>query len=553
MYVEKSRKSLYYTLYTLKRGKKIYIHSKYDPVKEARRKVMDIPFFDIYIVLGLGLGYHISALREKYYSSRIIVFEASYEIYKAYKKYGIYMDNVEIYTDKNEFLNFIFTLGTMNVFVFRHLALYTLYKTIYSEVEERVSSVIQREEINKNTMSRFGKAFVRNFVYNLAYIKKYKSLADFRDYFHKNTCIIVSAGPSLEENIGFLKKYRNKVVIFSVDTAYGFLVKYEIYPDFVVSVDPQFLNAFYILPYKSNNRSYLISDLLANYLVNRSFKDKVILMTPPILDKFGIFNSLFPAVKYGGSVLTSAISSALYMGFSNILFVGLDLAFREYKTHIRNTPIYDKLLFSNNRLFSLEGEIYKRIKAIPSFIFHNSDEKMISNRKFMIFKNWIEKVIESNAGINFYRIGGGIFIRGIIDIKIKEVKSLISFGDEKKISINDFLENKELIFFLKRMRDSIKFLKEEIYKALIYIACNRRGKGYKEKILKKMFLIEQKILDFKDIVNIAGLGVQREAVLIRGSDGRGSVSLYRLYSFYNRLYKAFMYMEEKIRKVVESI
>ena len=139
------------------------------------------------------------------------------------------------------------------------------------------------------------------------------------------------------------------------------------------------------------------------------------------------------------------------------------------------------------------------------------------------------------------------------DIDVEDFFVIFRGLSEKKVYKNSGFENKELIFFLKRMRDSTKFLKEEIYKALIYIACNRRGRGYKEKILKKMFLIEQKILDFKDIVNIAGLGVQREAVLIRGSDGRGSVSLYRLYSFYNRLYKAFMYMEEKIRKVVESI
>jgi hypothetical protein len=554
--IEKAKKSSFYTLVLYEDGKKVYIHSKYDPIKEAFSKVSGVPRSDVYIVFGLGLGYHILELRKRFSDSEILVFEPSLHIYKMYKKYGVKLDNVKIFINKEEFLSYFSTKRIVDFFILKLSSLYNIYRNIYEEVEEGIRSIVDREKINRNTIQRFGKVFLRNFIYNLHYIKRYRSLLELKDRYKGKMCIIVAGGPSLEGYVSFLKRVSEKVIIFSVDTAYSFLVKNNIFPDFVVSIDPQFINAIYILEQSLDvSSSYLISDLLASYLVNRYFAERILLINPPILEKLGVFKDVFPSIGYGGSVFTAALSSALYMGFSKILFLGLDLAYRGYKTHIRGTPTYNILLHSANRFSLIESEIYKRIKHISGFIFFDGKDRLISNQKFLLFRDWVEKTIRDfkDRGVIFYRIGGGIPIKGLRDIDVEDFFVIFRGLSEKKVYKNSGFENKELIFFLKRMRDSTKFLKEEIYKALIYIACNRRGRGYKEKILKKMFLIEQKILDFKDIVNIAGLGVQREAVLIRGSDGRGSVSLYRLYSFYNRLYKAFMYMEEKIRKVVESI
>ena len=47
-----------------KEGKRLFIHSKFDPVKEAERFIgeIDTAAFDLFIVFGFGFGYHVEEL-----------------------------------------------------------------------------------------------------------------------------------------------------------------------------------------------------------------------------------------------------------------------------------------------------------------------------------------------------------------------------------------------------------------------------------------------------------------------------------------------------------
>lgn len=59
------------------------LHSIYDPVAEASAMVaqFNADENELLVVLGLGLGYHLKAIREKYKNARIIVIEGSPEIF----------------------------------------------------------------------------------------------------------------------------------------------------------------------------------------------------------------------------------------------------------------------------------------------------------------------------------------------------------------------------------------------------------------------------------------------------------------------------------------
>ena len=59
-------------------GGEFYLHSRFDPLEEARFLVKDVPLRErtLYVVLGFGLGYHVKALLQRIpQSSHVIVME----------------------------------------------------------------------------------------------------------------------------------------------------------------------------------------------------------------------------------------------------------------------------------------------------------------------------------------------------------------------------------------------------------------------------------------------------------------------------------------------
>ena len=70
------------------------LHSLYDPEAEAAAMVAQFQAnkTELVVVLGLGLGYHIRELVRRYPDTKIIVIEASPDIYKAFLEYGVAPD-----------------------------------------------------------------------------------------------------------------------------------------------------------------------------------------------------------------------------------------------------------------------------------------------------------------------------------------------------------------------------------------------------------------------------------------------------------------------------
>ena len=79
-----------------------------------------------------------------------------------------------------------------------------------------------------------------NFLFNVKTIHNYPGILGFEKIFKKTPAVIVGAGPSLDsKTVELLKKYRDNIIIISVDAALPVLVgKYDLYPHFVCMVDP---------------------------------------------------------------------------------------------------------------------------------------------------------------------------------------------------------------------------------------------------------------------------------------------------------------------------
>ena len=58
--------------------------------------------------------------------------------------------------------------------------------------------------------------------------------------------VVCAAGPTLETVLPYLNKIKNKAVIIAVDTALRSLLRYNIEPDFILLIDPQYYAANHI-------------------------------------------------------------------------------------------------------------------------------------------------------------------------------------------------------------------------------------------------------------------------------------------------------------------
>jgi hypothetical protein len=78
---------------------------------------------------------------------------------------------------------------------------------------EKISELQREHIVNNNTLDRYSKKWVENTILNIPHISKSKHARGLSDYFKGRDVIIVSPGPSLEENLNLLRDKNDKIII----------------------------------------------------------------------------------------------------------------------------------------------------------------------------------------------------------------------------------------------------------------------------------------------------------------------------------------------------
>lgn len=393
-------------------GLEIYIHSKYNPLKESQR------FFDNnyknniknFILIGFGLGYHIEKFLDGIDDEKIFVFEFNKKIFNEAllnmdlrsilqddRLELIMSDNInfyikklkEILSNKDEF-EIIFHTQSMK-------AIPNQYKEIKYLLEEfrMKKKLVGVEEL-----------LIENFNSNIENIDGYVD-----DLFNKMIDVpafLISAGPSLDKNINELKKIKNRGLILCVGRAVKALLINGIVPDAIIITDPydivydqiEGLNIFIPMIILSTcNKKVALNYKGKKYIAfQNGFKNSEELAN----------ENNYITVETGGSVATTGLDILIRMGCNPIIFVGQDLAFSEEKTHseeanhlnISNNNTLRKVLDTNGKyiytsknLFSYLRWIQNRIQKEKSITFIDSTEggAMINGTYVLCLKESIKK------------------------------------------------------------------------------------------------------------------------------------------------------------------
>ncbi len=488
--IEKTKNNLF----TIKINQN-YIHSIYDPYKEAERVVKSIedvnPEESLIIIFGSGLGYHIEILEKMGYKN-VIIIELTKEISNIFKEIYDLPENYYFIScdDKIEKIDSIFSIYEIHNFKrIKTIQLRNDYsKEIYKKHEERIQRLLEVKLGDFSTRMKFEEIWFINTIRNLYFLKDCVEVRKLFEQFRNLPVIIISAGPSLKDSLKYIKKIEKYTILIAVDTAILPLYEAGIIPDFIYSLDSQVynLNDFLMIDKNYLSKTNLIYDIVSNPALPLYFK-KIskynFVSTTSHMDfdynnnPFFIKNEFvnwienrcsikFGDIETGGSVSTSAFHLAYLMGASPIILTGQDLAYTNYVSHTPSSSHFYKLLKNTNRLNKIENLFLSIIQKRRILTKKSLDEKeIITDFVLNNFKGWFEESAKNI--LNFQKIPlinsslTGVNINNFINIPIDKLSEIIlkegsKLNKEFNFSLIESNKIDKIFMELKKLQTFIK-------------------------------------------------------------------------------------------------
>lgn len=327
-YVFIKTKSSFLTVKSSESGK--YLHDLIDPMREARELARELydPGMSEFHMFGIGLGYLAYAMWElsdrtlliHIYEDDVAMLEYAYQIGVLSL---IFPDNIDIakFSDCKDLITKFGNTYEDNL----HIHYVSDWKVglfapddgsemiNHIDYNERVTRTNRiHREINKRVNLSLASGKVEDYAAGVSYAGK-----EF---------VVVSAGPSLDDSIPFIRESVGKRVIISVNTSLRRLAKEEIPADIAVAIDSNPIlgnHAKGIEEYTENIPLILTEN--ASQRFSTAYRGKKYLVTDYDKTEDGfIWN-------FGGTVASFGLDIACYLKASKVYLVGNDLAYSSDK------------------------------------------------------------------------------------------------------------------------------------------------------------------------------------------------------------------------------
>lgn len=437
-------KSGHKTIWIEKDCKKVYIHSKYNPIREAEAIVeeyKDIEENSTVVFYGTGMGYHIDLFLKKHPNVSYYIYEPIPELLYTYLSYNslkklpslnlkdMILGDSEVIIRKF-FSNLIDKSGGkfVNVVLNSHR---NIFKEEYDKFIKLFKETFKDKKSSIGTNLAFQERWIINSMKNFKEVLSTPNiLLEKKGAFKGKPAILVAAGPSLNEeieNIRYIKE--NKLAyIFSVGSAINTLIYHGIYPDAACTYDPTVNNQKVFAKVKESN----IKDI--PMIFGSSVGYETLIDYPG--DKYHMITSQDTVSSYylknkdGNpiSIVQDAPSIAvvtlqlLYeLGFDPIILVGQNLAYRGKERHSEGVyysrevteeemargiwvkDVNGNEVLTNEGFNSMRQQMEMYIKAFPNMKVINTtkDGAHIEGTSFMELRKVIdehlkEQVVEEN-------------------------------------------------------------------------------------------------------------------------------------------------------------
>lgn len=387
-YQLKSSDSGFLTVYDC--DKKCHLHSLTDPMWEAYEKSCALynGKMNKIVLLGCGLGYLAYQLWKcSFESAEIVIMETDETMIDYAHNYGVLdwinKDQLRIIcnTDRGYILNqYVQEYTGEN-------SLAIISDWMVDEFEGDLRASVQMNIDRQRAYIGFSPMYAVNYWRNRA--KSEKTILDMPFPSGYERAAVIGAGPSLMENIEYLKVNRDKMCIISVNTALRKLLNAGIAPDYVCIIDPTPDVQCHVEGIEEETKNIpLVTESVAYWGFVDLYQGPVYRALSvdfaPVREE-AIAKSV-PVLEIGSNVTNLAIELAIYFGFEDIDLIGLDLAFPGNKHHAGDT----NEVSAGNLVGSIEVEdVYgNSVMSVETFNHFRYDvEKQITNHRDRRFIN----------------------------------------------------------------------------------------------------------------------------------------------------------------------
>lgn len=449
-------------LYVVKEDQQYQLDSMYDSdilLRKWFEQFTNRNFRSRYILFGLGNGMYVNKiLQEAGEDAIILVLEPSAAIFqKVIKVFDVSMILkskqvhlvIEGVSDKI-FLDLLREQFEYNDIFGACCRVYLNYGKLFLESNQKFDMDVKFHcnclEAAHSVAERMGSNYYSNSVLNYLEMVEGKSLIALNMHIPKNIpAFIVSSGPSLDKNILELKKVKNRGFVVAADSAVGALLKNDIIPDLVMTID-----AFKLPQHFEHERIHEVPlvcslscnwELLACHKGERYFVNDENVYVEAFYEKI---NKIFPRFYSGGSVATSIFALLESLEFKTIVLVGQDLAFLNDKMYSINT---------------IRGSQKVNHEELNTLWMDGIDGKpVLSSYEFQIYLNWFEEEIKLNKKLCVIdATEGGAIIRGT---KIQTLSETIEQECKHEVDITEIMKSIPDRFTAKEKKMYIEYMND---------------------------------------------------------------------------------------------
>ncbi|MFA7412438.1 MAG: 6-hydroxymethylpterin diphosphokinase MptE-like protein [Tissierellaceae bacterium] len=419
------------TICVEKDGRRQYLHSKYNPIKEAETLIEEYKNVNentTIIFYGTGLGYHIDLFLEKYPKVNYYIYEPIPEILYSYLSHKSLqrlpskkMKNMVLGNDKESVTTFLSDLvdKTSKDLLYVNLNSHiNIFPEEYKRFLELFKETVEGKKTNLGAELKFQKRWITNSMKNFKDVLSTPNiLLEKKGEFKGKAAIIVAAGPSLNEEIENLRyiKENGLAYIFSVGSSINTLIHHNISPHAACTYDPGKFNQSVF----KKTKELGIKDI--PIIFGSSVGYETLLNYPG--DKYHMITSQDSVSNYylknkdseGIGIVFDAPTIAvvtvqlLYeMGFSPIILVGQNLGYRGKERHSDGIP-YSRL--------ATDKEL--KDSSVVKDVYGND---IYTNEGFNSMRKQMEHYIENLPNIEVINTTkGGANIKGARFIELEEI------------------------------------------------------------------------------------------------------------------------------------
>jgi hypothetical protein len=413
-----------------------YLHSRYDPGEEARRLLArELPSrFGSAVFFGFGLGYLPEAFLRMHPGRPLAVIEPEPAQFRqalaardlrellscpdASWLVGLEAEEAVMELDQK-------AQGSFTVLRLRPL--YQSNPAYYRKLEALVQSLIDRREVNLNTLRRFGRLWVRNLLANLPLLLGSGGAAELEGLFTGIPALLLAAGPSLDEVLEHLGPLADRLLLVAVDTSYRLCRQAGVRPDLLVTVDPQYWNSRHLDWAELDDVLLVCEPSVHPRTFHRSELPPLRFMSSffPIGELLEKLTGPRGRVGAGGSVATSAWDLARLTGARPLYLAGLDLGYPGRRTHARGAWFEQRAHTLSFRLGPAEQQDFLVLTdagLIP--VASAAGGVALSDRRMILYKWWFENQMKQHPGSSFSLSADGARVAGLEHRKLGELLEL---------------------------------------------------------------------------------------------------------------------------------